>query len=129
MQYLSPSHQTQDLNCSYSFVDSSWSVFRNSLSLYSTCNFSSNFFFSFSRNEKAKTTFYTNMLKYDITEGGRNAVAWKGGCIFLSQSYGCFCPPLTQSKNGMFLQDFLREDCVPSTMFQLSKLNVLSGIC
>lgn len=66
MQYLPPSHQTLDLNSSHSFVESSWSVFRNGLCLplhalpWMTCNFFPIFF------PKNSNVFYTRILKYDL---------------------------------------------------------------
>lgn len=132
MQYLPPSHQILDLDSSHSFVESSWSVFRNGL-LYILHHGGVAILFLF-RNKRAKiqshsTQVYWNMNSFYCE---RNAEAWNGGCIFLSQSsYGSFCHPLTQNNNSMFLRDFLWEDCVPCKCFSQNCMysKELSGIC
>lgn len=112
MQYLSPSHQTWDLNSSHSFVGVQLECFIHTPPVISLPFFPIKW-----KGKNVKTTFYTNMLKYDII-WGRNE-RW----VYFSHPIKglFFCQPLTQRKK-LYVPVRLPSG---RTTFQLSKQNVL----
>lgn len=116
MQYLSPSYE-MDLDSPYSFVQSKRSVYRDGLPLHAPrwwncifCYIPPTFFV---RYEKEKILNYSVQVYWKMSScyWWKNAGAWKGGCIFLSQSS---CGSFRHTINiELYVPDCFSQNCKP----------------